>query len=78
MAPFNKVRNAHQQVANALAALSAFFTDDAKLTFVMRVPGKPDCFMVIGDDEVLAAVAETVIRSRDRAEVSLATPEVSE
>lgn len=66
------LRNAHQAVADALGKLSDLFTEDAKLTFVMRVPGFPDRFMVVGDDTDLQAVADTVIRSGERAEQSLA------
>lgn len=68
----SNLRNAHQAVANALGKLSEYFTPDAKLTFVMRVPGHPDRFIVVGDDKDLQAVADTVIRSGERAEQSLA------
>lgn len=67
----DRVRGAHAAVASALGKLAdEVFTDDCKLTFVMRVPNFPNRFMVVSDDdldEVIAAIS----RSKERAEVSL-------
>lgn len=67
----DRLRGAHAAVANALGELADnVFTEDCKLSFVMRVPGFPDRFMVISDDD-LDEVVKTIERSKHRAEVSL-------
>ena len=46
------LQEVHSEVQAMLNSLRPLFIDDAELTFIMRVPGKPAVFMVITNDNL--------------------------
>ena len=59
------IEQVHQEIEAALNKLRPLFIEEAELTFVMRVPGHPQAFMVISNDD-LDEVEATIKRSRTR------------
>lgn len=54
------VEYARTRIQAALVVLSDLFVPEAKLTFVMRVPGNDDYSMLITDDPDLEALVRVV------------------
>lgn len=41
-----------KKVEEALNNLRSCFIDEAELTFIMRVPGKPETYMIVSNDKL--------------------------
>lgn len=54
------VEYVRDQIRASLATLSDLFVPEAKLSFVMRVPGNDDCSMLITDDPDIEALVRVV------------------
>lgn len=60
----SRLQAAHMHVASALGELAKHFTNDCRLTFVMRKPDNDECYLIVSDELDLGPVAETIVRHR--------------
>lgn len=49
----SKIDLIHKKVEEALNDLRLNFIDEAELTFIMRVPGKPNAYIIISNDNLV-------------------------
>lgn len=48
----NDLEYTREKVEKALNNLRSCFIDEAELTFIMRVPGKPEVYMIVSNDKL--------------------------
>ena len=59
-----KLALVREQVGEMLAEAAELFVPEARLTFIMRVPGKPGTYLVLTDDPDLPEVSRVMLESQ--------------
>lgn len=57
----SKAERVKAAVTQRLNELFPLFVDEARLTFIMRVPGSPDMHMIITNDDNLDELAQLLV-----------------